>query len=307
MHDPMTVAWEINLPLPWKEPKTYKAKDGTRKPRALLGGRKWQKLRLVTIWHVDPETDGTDDSCSISKRLTKLQRSTLDHAGSDEARDPWFRRERAKQPASPADAECLLRGGLWHTAIMLGLNRWSLFHKRITFAHCERLACELLHNTIDNVRGSLCLLPGWHTNDRMVRELTIDGKDSEDLDPNSPEWERLMEAKFRQPADDYPAEASDYWRKELSEGFFRMCGRILSRESARWWQHKRWHFWHWKFQVHPWQRFYRRFLARCSTCGVRFRGRTAYSDWHGTRIWCAACEDTTARTTTDVTPDRANA
>lgn len=47
MHDPMTVAHEIKWP--WKNKKGY------RKP-------------IFTIWHVDPEKDGTDDSCGWFKR-----------------------------------------------------------------------------------------------------------------------------------------------------------------------------------------------------------------------------------------------
>jgi hypothetical protein len=43
MHDPMTVAHEIKNP--------FAKKDGGYRPS------------LITIWHVDPEKDGTDDSC----------------------------------------------------------------------------------------------------------------------------------------------------------------------------------------------------------------------------------------------------
>lgn len=48
----------------------------------------------------------------------------------------------------------------------MGRQRWSISNRRITFEDCARLASELLHNPIDNVRSSLCLLPGWHTNER---------------------------------------------------------------------------------------------------------------------------------------------
>ena len=49
MHDPMTVAFEITMPFTGKK----NSKGG------------WDKYprTLFTIWHVDPETDGTDDSC----------------------------------------------------------------------------------------------------------------------------------------------------------------------------------------------------------------------------------------------------
>ena len=49
MHDPMTVAHEIKAPWLRKYP------DGVK-----------YRPTLVTIWHVDPERDGTDDSCDYS-------------------------------------------------------------------------------------------------------------------------------------------------------------------------------------------------------------------------------------------------
>lgn len=51
MHDPMTVAFEIKRP--WADPPAGKVKYRYRPA-------------LVTIWHVDPERDGTDDSCGWS-------------------------------------------------------------------------------------------------------------------------------------------------------------------------------------------------------------------------------------------------
>lgn len=47
MHDPMTVAFEIPNPFSWR--RDYKGR--------------WRMNTLATIWHVDPEKDGTDDSC----------------------------------------------------------------------------------------------------------------------------------------------------------------------------------------------------------------------------------------------------
>lgn len=48
MHDPLTVAFEIRRPWPQR--------------RRLLGGAHYYPS-LVTIWHKDPERNGTDDSC----------------------------------------------------------------------------------------------------------------------------------------------------------------------------------------------------------------------------------------------------
>lgn len=51
MHDPMTVAFELRYP--WRDRPTKLWPKGYR--------HVW-----LTIWHVDPETDGTDDSCGWS-------------------------------------------------------------------------------------------------------------------------------------------------------------------------------------------------------------------------------------------------
>ncbi len=48
MHDPMTVAFKIPNPF---------------LPRYDWGERWSQRPSLITIWHVDPEKDGTDNSC----------------------------------------------------------------------------------------------------------------------------------------------------------------------------------------------------------------------------------------------------
>lgn len=274
MHDPMSVAHEVYIPLPWRR---WKSKQLTLSALA--------RIQLVTIWHNDPEKDGSDDSCAASKRLTDLQRQHVESWGDDEGGHPWFRAERAKETKRPADAEALLRGALWHVASCWRLNRWSLFHKRVTFASMAQLASELLHNPIDNVRSSLCLLPGWHTNETMVIEVP-----NEDcLDVNSPEWELHMDKERARPLTDYPAESSEYWRKQEGRSFYWMIARILKGRTARWWQQPKWHVWHWSLQIHPWQKFKRRWFERCDKCKARFKGASVFSDWHGTRKWCSQC------------------
>lgn len=57
MHDPMTIAFEIKRP--WPAPRN----------QALGGYRYWPPV--ITVWHVDPEVGGDDDSCGFSfPRLT---------------------------------------------------------------------------------------------------------------------------------------------------------------------------------------------------------------------------------------------
>lgn len=118
---------------------------------------------LFTLWHVDPEADGSDDSCGWSHpKLTKVQRDNLEHLAGDEARRPWFQREHGKEPVSAADAEVLLRGAFLTVGRSIG--------QRITFAQASEWAAEFLHHSFDNVRGSLAFLPGWHSNFEEDRE-----------------------------------------------------------------------------------------------------------------------------------------
>jgi hypothetical protein len=230
-----------------------------------------------------------------NRLMTKHRYSMCESWGGEEARDPWFRRERARTTERPADAECLLRGALWYVARCFRLDRWSLFHKRMTYAWCAQLASELLHNTVDNVRSSMCLLPGWHTNDPMVVSHPLESSE-EDMDVNSPEYDQYREELKAQPLGHYPERASEYWQENCGKQFFRMVARILLRETCRWWQQRRWHFWHWRFQVHPYQRLKRRFWERCDDCGVRFKGGTVYSSWAGNGKWCPACHSKAYKT-----------
>jgi hypothetical protein len=75
MHDPSTVAFEFMWPPKWMK-KAFKLPDSHMKDR-------W----ILTIWHIDPETDGSDDSCGwFSPKLTNEQRERL-YALADEEYD----------------------------------------------------------------------------------------------------------------------------------------------------------------------------------------------------------------------------
>ena len=120
MHDPMTVAFEIRWP-------------GTKK-------------LFITIWHVDPETDGTDDSCD------------------------WFGHRKTKETG-------------WYPVYLDEYEKMS---------QAAREAVDFIW---------------WAWNDKLGRP---------------------------------------------------------------WWKHPRFHFWHWRFQVHPLQDLKRWLFSRCASCGKRF-------------------------------------
>jgi hypothetical protein len=151
MHDPQCVAHEIRYP--WRKWPNAKGK--------------WEsqyRASFVTIWHVDPETDGSDDSCGWFIRGRHLSQADRDHAK------------------------------------------------------------DLITNEYDNLRH-------WFT-----------GRDDE---------EKI--------------------------GQLLGCFAALRRREQPWYKHARWHVWHWKLQIHPWQQFRRWLLTRCALCGKRIVGESPVS------------------------------
>jgi hypothetical protein len=143
MHDPMTQAFEIKQF--WR-----KASDWGYKPA------------LVTIWHVDPERDGSDDSCGwFRPRLTKDQLAAMSSIADDEAREPYFQKYFGKVIDSPTEAETLLRQAFYLVGTILH-RRFGI--QQVTLAEASDWACEMLANPVDNFRSSLSFLPGWHSN-----------------------------------------------------------------------------------------------------------------------------------------------
>lgn len=143
MHDPHSLAFRIKHPF-----FPYRASWGN-------WGLVWPDF--IDIWHVDPETDGTDDSCGWShQKLTKEQKSQLQWLAGCEARTPWIQKLKKKEPTSPADAEALMRGALYAVARQLRI--------KVSIEEITELAISLVHSPADNVRSRLCHLPGYHSN-----------------------------------------------------------------------------------------------------------------------------------------------
>lgn len=58
--------------------------------------------------------------------------------------------------------------------------------------------------------------------------------------------------------------------------------RVWRQRRRSWWQHPRWHIWHWKIQIHPVQQFKRWAFSRCVKCGKGFSWGYApvTGQWH---------------------------
>lgn len=177
MHDPSTVAFEIRYPWwryrPWPK-RTRRSMDDKwawdRLTEAEKVGRSqmWRdgyRESFVTIWHEDPERDGTDDSCGYSvQKLTREQKDRLKHFAWNEARDPYYMRCPEKRwTGSDAEAEAIYRGLILNVARVLRI--------RMSFEEAARFAAMEIHMPDCTPRtGFLCFKPGWHTNFKEDRK-----------------------------------------------------------------------------------------------------------------------------------------
>lgn len=80
----------------------------------------------------------------------------------------------------------------------------------VSMDQISRWALELVHHPADNFRSSLAFIPGYHSN----RE------------------------------EDTP-EAREYHAERL----YYFVARAILKRKRKWWQHPRWHVWHWRVQL----------------------------------------------------------
>lgn len=144
MHDPMTVAFQIrsifSRPLDPSRPHLGRYRNS-----------------LVTIWHVDPEKNGSDDSCGWSfPRLTKKQREQMKALAFHEARDPIYMQASMKRLPSAREAESLMRAAILMVARVLKVP--------MPWDRACIMAARLANEPGDNFRSGLCFLPGYHSN-----------------------------------------------------------------------------------------------------------------------------------------------
>lgn len=146
MHDPCTVAFTI--PYGWKTLR-------------FGNGRKWRYWKpLFTIWHVDPETDGSDDSCGWhTPPLQDKHRKVIEELVREDLSMPYFSSPSIPQSAVVVDPEyqylqqsagdCVA-----HVFAAWQLIAWRLDQRHVS--HKELLAIVRLGSCAhDNLRSVL--------------------------------------------------------------------------------------------------------------------------------------------------------
>jgi hypothetical protein len=139
MHDPCTVAFDIRSPF---VRRSHQRPDGT-----------WWHYRkaLITIWHVDPESDGSDDSCGWTwVKATDADRERIKRIAEQEY-DCWLGKH--------ASYAC---GGVGWTAYEVVWWAWcviAISHGRNCWAGLTPAEDTAIHNLScnphDNIRSTV--------------------------------------------------------------------------------------------------------------------------------------------------------
>lgn len=240
MHDPMTVAFEIPsiralIPRISFEDKPPHIPMRHWNWTSRLGGfwYQWPSTydHMLTVWHMDPELHGDEDSCGWFKRAKHGNQEVRARIRSEfsfkwDGDSGWFEKEEppfsgiasSGQPKFSVSAICL---DMIRTAAYYHFGshrRASKFMKKHLY--------EILwfaENPIDSMHSSITMKYGFEKRDERI--------DS--------------------------AVAVVY-------------GWVL-RAELPWYRHARWHFWHWKLQFHFFQKLKRRFFTKCVICGKHLK------------------------------------
>lgn len=237
MHDPMTVAFEIKSPIKHRSkfwPEGY-------------------RNTLVTIWHVDPEMDHTDDSCGWFMRARHGDKAVLERIikAFEFDWDRQFKSETGKVYYTgyffPEDAGTGMPN-MGVTAIVL-----NLFF--------------IAANKVFEVDGRT----NWKRTRQWMQAHLFD-----------------IMLFAENPTDSLRQEVVRFYGTDTqrNDRIKDMAGCIYAwilRANRPWYKHPRWHVWHWKIQIHPLQSLKRWLFSRCAGCGKRFSW--GYSpvtyQWHG--------------------------
>lgn len=239
MYSPETVAFQIYLGRQKKRNGNY------RSP-------------LITIWHNDPEKDGTDDSCGWFMRSRHGDKDMLERIKksidfefdrvykSDSSGTTYYTGYFSPNSGMPNFSTQGIVLDMFSKAAWEFFNYDRKKHKK----YMKDNLFDILHfaeNTVDSLK------------DEVLGTFRIG--------------------------------TGEKWKREdqLNHYAHVIYGWLL-RTNRKWYQHPRWHMHHWSVQFHPLQQLKRRYWDKCCICGKRGFKSSAMGDWYGTRLWHQECD-----------------
>lgn len=225
----MTVAFEIKSPI--------------KRPSKLFP--EGYRNTLVTIWHVDPEKDGTDDSCGWFKRPRHGNKEHYEKIRKEFDYD-------FDKTSKSDDGSTTYFFGQFHPS---GEPLYSPISIGLHFFH----RAALIHFGSNHEKA-------WRFMEKNLYRIIVFAENGTDSMLNT------IQNKYNEKRDERVASLAA------------MVYGCIIRWDQKWWQHARWHVHHWKIQVHLIEDLKRFLFSRCCKCGKGFAwGYTVCTDsWNGT-------------------------
>lgn len=233
MHDPHTQAFRINWP--------KKDKHGFGKP-------------FITIWHKDPEKDGTDDSCGWFIRQRHLPQDLIEKVRKDFVfefdHNYWFNEGGYPKFSTIGVVICMYSKAAWNIFMWKHGNRPTEAANRQYKKFMRKYLYDIIlfaENPTDSLHASVNMKYGVEKKEERINH------------------------------------------------FVSVIVSDIMRKLQPWYKHPRWHIYHWRIQLHPWQNLRRRYFLKCCICGKRGFKSAPMSDWGGTKHWHQECDKVTQK------------
>lgn len=265
MHDPMTVAFNVRLPLPWKRANNlYKDKR-----------REWQFVDLATIWHVDPEKDGSDDSCGWFMRSRHGDRAVLEKIVKHFEED-WDRIfQPSKEDHDPDDGP--YDGKTYFCGLFKPDGDPNLSVHGIVLNLF--LVAANVHFESDG-RTSWKKSKAWMQ--KNIFDILLFAENPVDS---------LFDGITRKFEKGCNESHTPQRRQERIRSMASCIYSWILREQRPWYRHPKWHIHHWRIQIHFLQKLKRWLFARCCKCQKGFKwNESVIGSWSGKEIWHDRCE-----------------
>ena len=235
MHSPETLAHEIKSPFK-REDKFFP--NGYRNT-------------LVSIWHVDPETDGSDDSCGWFMRSRHGNKETLkkiikrfeyDWDTTFQMNDKDWEDEEVK--SSKENNNKIHSRGLFHPNGDPNMSVSGIVLNLFFLAACEHFDSDGHSN--------------WKKANRFMKENLFDIL----MFAENP-IDSLNDA-ILQPF------GKDIKREDRIEEMAKIIYGWILRKERPWYKHPKWHIHHWKVNIDVVSKFKRWAFSKCCKCGKGF-------------------------------------
>lgn len=253
MHDPMTLCFQIKFPWGRKI------------------GNHFYFESFIDIWHVDPETDGSDDSCGYSfVKQTKEEIEKIEKLADSEFNSMigCFGHQLDRLEAIYA---------VWVIVKRFNERKYpKITHKEMLYI------LSLAYNPVDNLYYAVKELNKTHFNhiyaeNRTMKKLKIESRF--DLKPEQVEYNEEEKKLINE-------------GKEKLRKLFYLINRCYLTYHRPWYKKPKWHIHHWRINIVVLQKLKRFLFERCCICWDGYSyGYSPIADWNGTKTWHFECDD----------------